>query len=202
MGNEAKCRARVGKEVFAGKALLETKEILFRGETRVKVELSTVKSAKVAGEWLQVQTAEGKFEFELGAETAEKWAKKILNPKSRVEKLGVKVGSKVAVIGKLDGEFLGELEKLKVEVTTKIGKNVEIVFLAAEAKPELNLLAKIVKQIEGATALWVVYPKGLKTITEMDVLTAGRATGLKDVKVVGFSATHTALKFVIPVSQR
>ena len=202
MGKEAKCRMRVGKNVFAGKALLETKEILFRGETRVKVELSAVKSAKMAGAWLQVQTAEGEFEFELGAETAEKWAKKILHPKSRAEKLGVKAGSKVAAVGKLDGEFLGELEKLKMEVTSKIAKNTEIVFLVAEAKAELNSLAKIAKQIEGATGLWVVYPKGLKSITEMDVLTAGRATGLKDVKVVGFSATHTALKFVIPVLKR
>lgn len=202
MGNEAKCRMRVGKELFAGKALLETKEILFRGETRVKVELNAVKSAKVAGPWLQVQTAGGKFEFELGAETAEKWAKKILNPKSRVEKLGVRAGSNVAVIGKLAGEFSGELKKIKAEFSEKISKDTESVFLAAEVKTELNSLAKIAKQIAGATALWVVYPKGLKTITEMDVLTAGRATGLKDVKVVGFSATHTALKFVIPVSQR
>jgi hypothetical protein len=34
------------------------------------------------------------------------------------------------------------------------------------------------------------------------VLMAGRIAGLKDIKVVGFSATHTALKFVIPVSER
>ncbi len=87
-------------------------------------------------------------------------------------------------------------------VTEKIGKDTEMVFFATNSKTELNSLAKIAKQIEGAAALWVVYPKGQKTITEMDVLTAGRATGLKDVKVVGFSTTHTALKFVIPVSRR
>jgi len=34
------------------------------------------------------------------------------------------------------------------------------------------------------------------------VLSAGRKAGLKDVKVVGFSATNTALKFVIPLSKR
>jgi hypothetical protein len=47
-----------------------------------------------------------------------------------------------------------------------------------------------------------VYPKGQKQITENDVLGAGRKSGLKDVKVVGFSPTHTALKFVIPVESR
>jgi hypothetical protein len=34
------------------------------------------------------------------------------------------------------------------------------------------------------------------------VIGAGRKTGLKDVKVVGFSPTHTALKFVLPLDER
>jgi hypothetical protein len=54
----------------------------------------------------------------------------------------------------------------------------------------------------GAAALWIVFPKGQKHITEDDVLAAGRKAGLKDVKVVGFSSTHTALKVVIPLSKR
>ena len=33
-------------------------------------------------------------------------------------------------------------------------------------------------------------------------MAAGKAAGLVDVKVVGFSATHTAEKFVIPVPAR
>jgi hypothetical protein len=182
--------------------LLETSEILFRGERRSKVMFSAVKSAKVAGDWLVLETAEGKFELELGAATAGKWAQKILHPKTRLEKLGVKAGSRVVAIGELDPEFAAELKKLKAEATGKICRDTEIVFLACQTKDQLNAMAKIAKQIEGATALWVVYPKGRKDITEGEVIAAGRAAGLKDVKVVGFSATHTALKFVIPVSQR
>ena len=56
--------------------------------------------------------------------------------------------------------------------------------------------------MKGAAALWIVYPKGQKQITENDVLGAGRKIGLKDVKVVGFSSTRTALKFVIPLAER
>jgi hypothetical protein len=56
--------------------------------------------------------------------------------------------------------------------------------------------------MKNAQALWVVYPKGKKDITEIDVISAGRKAGLKDVKVVGFSATHTALKFVLPIEKR
>ena len=67
---------------------------------------------------------------------------------------------------------------------------------------DLSALSKLVKSMQGAAALWIVYPKGQKHITENDVLAAGRKSGLKDVKVVGFSPTHTALKFVIPLSKR
>ena len=54
----------------------------------------------------------------------------------------------------------------------------------------------------GAMALWIIYPKGQQHITEGDVFAAGHKVGLTDIKVVGFSATHTALKFVIPVKKR
>jgi hypothetical protein len=43
--------------------------------------------------------------------------------------------------------------------------------------------------------VWIVYPKGLKSITENEVIAAGRAAGFSDVKVCAFSPTHTALKF-------
>jgi hypothetical protein len=39
-------------------------------------------------------------------------------------------------------------------------------------------------------------------MTENDVIEAGRAAGMKDVKVVRYSDTHTGLKMVIPVSER
>jgi len=48
----------------------------------------------------------------------------------------------------------------------------------------------------------VVNPKGVKTITEAEVLAAGKKAGLVDVKVVKFSETHTAHKFVIPKAKR
>jgi hypothetical protein len=66
----------------------------------------------------------------------------------------------------------------------------------------LGEVKKIAGKMKGSAALWVVYPKGQKSITETDVIGAGRKAGLKDVKVVGFSASHTALKFVIPLERR
>ena len=45
-------------------------------------------------------------------------------------------------------------------------------------------------------------PKARKDITEAETMAAGKRAGLVDVKVVSFSDTHTAEKFVIPVAKR
>ena len=202
MGNEAKCTVSVGRQESQGKALLETSEILFRGDIRLKIPFSTIKSAKAVHGELRLQTAEGLAVFHLGA-AAEKWCDKILHPKSRIEKLGVKSGAKVSLLGGFAVDFLSELNALTKAVSKgKLAADTQCIFFAANSKTELAALPKISKSMIGASALWIVYPKGQKQITENDVLAAGRKAGLKDVKVVGFSATHTALKFVIPLANR
>jgi hypothetical protein len=202
MGNEANCKVQVGKRRSEGKALLETSEILFRGEFRLKIPFSAIKSAKAVDGELHPQTAEGLAVFHLG-KTAEKWCDKILHPKSRIEKLGVKSSAGVSLLGDFDAEFLDDLGKLTKSVSkSKVARDSQWIFFAADSKEDLGDLPRISKSMKDAAALWIVYPKGQKHITEIDVLTAGRKAGLKDVKVVGFSPTHTALKFVIPLSQR
>jgi hypothetical protein len=202
MGNEVRCTVRFGKQESEGKALLETNEIIFRGDFRLKIPFSTIKSLKAADGELRVQTPEGLAIFDLGV-AAEKWRDKILHPKSRLEKLGVKPGAKVTLLGGFDADFLQELGDLSKSLSKgKVAADSEWIFFAVDSKEDLAAISKISKSIEGAAALWIMYPKGQKHITENDVLAAGRKCGLKDVKVVGFSATHTALKFVIPLSNR
>jgi hypothetical protein len=202
MGNEATCKVRFGKQESEGKALLETSEILFRGAFRLKIPFSSIKSAKAVNGELRLQTAEGSAVFHLGS-AAEKWRDKILHPKSRIEKLGVKPEAKVALLGKFETEFVREVATLTKSVSKeKVAADSECIFFAADSKSDLAGISKISKSMQGATALWIVYPKGQTQITENDVLAAGRKSGLKDVKVIGFSATHTALKFVIPLSKR
>jgi hypothetical protein len=81
-------------------------------------------------------------------------------------------------------------------------KDCDSIFLSIDTQKQLTQIVKIARKMLGAVALWIVYPKGQQHITEGDVLSAGRKAGLKDIKVVGFSPTHTALKFVIPVKKR
>jgi hypothetical protein len=202
MGNELNCTARFGKEKSEGKALLETSELLFRGEFRLKIPFASIKSAEAVDGELRLETANGLAVFEIGP-AAEKWREKILHPKSRIEKIGVKRGAKISLLGEFEAEFLAELKPLADSVNKdKVAADSDTIFFAADSLKTLSGVAKIAKSLKGATALWIVYPKGQKTITENDVIAAGRKAGLKDVKVVGFSPTHTALKFVLPLAKR
>jgi hypothetical protein len=63
-------------------------------------------------------------------------------------------------------------------------------------------ITKLVPSLPARGALWIVYPRGRKEITEIQVLDAGRRSGLVDIKVVSYSASHTALKFVRPKDKR
>ena len=205
LGNEANCVARFGRQRARGKALLETSELIFRSEDgamRLKFAFSEIKSVIAADGELRLEVPEGAAIFELGANAA-KWCEKILHPKSRLEKLGIKPNAAVSLVGNQAADFLAELRTQTANVSNgKVAAGAEWVFFAADSAKDLSQVAKLAKSLKRTAALWIVYPKGQKQITENDVLTAGRKSGLKDVKVVGFSPTHTALKFVIPVEKR
>jgi hypothetical protein len=202
VGVELKCTVRFGRQTSEGKALLETSEVFFRGAFRLKIPFASIKSAKAVDGELRLETANGLAVFEIGS-AAEKWREKILHPKTRIEKIGLKPGTKVSLVGRFDADFLDELKTLAPSVTkNKAVTDSDTIFFSADSLKTLSALGKIAKSLQGAAALWIVYPKGQKTITENDVIAAGRKTGLKDVKVVGFSPTHTALKFVIPLEKR
>jgi hypothetical protein len=205
VGNEANCVVTFGKQKARGKALLETSDLIFRSEDgamRLKFSFGSLKSANAADGQLRLETLEGPAVFALGANAA-KWCEKILHPKTRIEKMGIKPNASVFLVGAFDAGFIVELRSVTRNVTSgKLAADTEWIFFAAESSKDLSQISKLAKSLKGAAALWIVYPKGQKEITENDVLAAGRKSGLKDVKVVGFSPTHTGLKFVIPIGKR
>ncbi len=120
-----------------------------------------------------------------------------------IDKLGVKQGQKIAVLGVESAEFLMELAARVPEYSRKKRvKEADLIFFSAEAVADLAQLNSLGRSIQKNGAIWVVYPKGQKHIREIDVISAGKAGGLTDNKVCSFSATHTALRFCIPVAQR
>lgn len=120
-----------------------------------------------------------------------------------IDKLGVKPGHRIAVLGVESAEFLKDLDARVPEYSRgKRLADADLVFFSAEARGDLGRLESLGKSIRKNGAIWVVYPKGQKHIREIDVIEAGKDAGLTDNKVCSFSATHTALRFVIPVAKR
>lgn len=201
MGNEAPCRLRHEGKTYSGKALLETSELLFRGETRLKIPFAAISALQARDGALHVRTREGLSIFELG-ECADKWREKIANPRSLLDKLGIKSGERVSLSGEFVPDFLAGLRKQGAVLEAKASNGASWYFLAAESRGDLQQVRTLAKLLEGSAALWIVYPKGQTSITESDVRSAGLSADLKDIKVTSFSATHTALKFVIPKAAR
>jgi hypothetical protein len=120
-----------------------------------------------------------------------------------MDKLGVKRGSRITVLHIEDAVFREQLCGRTQDVGNSYDeRDREILLLAADSTALLGDIGRLIPCIRRNGSIWVVYPNRRECIREPDVLTAGRLVGLVDVKIVSFSATYSALKFVIPVAQR
>jgi 3-polyprenyl-4-hydroxybenzoate decarboxylase len=122
--------------------------------------------------------------------------------RSRLDKLGVKPGSVVSVLGVRDEDFLDELERREADVSLRLRKGSDLLFLLAEDPDALSRLARLERSMKRGGAIWVVSPRGRPEIRDVVVIEAAKRVGLVDTKVVRFSETHTALKLVIPLARR
>jgi len=190
MGNEAKCEVRFGGKASTGKALLETDDLIFRGDFRLAIPLKSIQSVDAANGVLRVTSPTGTALFTLGAQ-AGKWAHKIRNPRTLADKLDIKPGIRVSLVG------VGiDLEGRTRDITEgTAAKGSDLIFYGAEKDKDLAKLRSLQKALKPKGAIWVIYPKGQRQITEVGVIQAGRQAGLVDIKVARFSDTHTALKF-------
>jgi len=210
MGQELDSDLFVDGAKQRGKALLETSELLFRGDPRWKIPFASILKMSAASGRLTLRTKDHEFVFLLGPK-AEVWREKIANPKSLLDKLGVKPGDSVSLLGSFEPSFLADL-KLRKAVLVRGKSPASWLFLRADSPSDLSKIKSAAASLSGAAALWIVYPKGQKSvakspvakspITESAVRSAGLQAGLTDIKVASFSPTHTALKFVIPKSRR
>jgi hypothetical protein len=201
MGYTADCKLTYDGKAYSGKALLETDYLEFKGDLKLKVPFKAITSAALQREALQVKFDGRLALFDVGAQS-EKWLLKILNPKSLLDKLGVKPEHKVCVLKIADEVFLNDLKKRVTTFSTRLASECDAIFLGAEKESDLAALGRCKAALKKDGAIWVVNPKGQKSFNENHVLAAGKKAGLVDVKVARFSETHTAHRFVIPKAQR
>ena len=196
MGREVRCLVRSGGDEAEAKALLETDEVIVRSPFRLKVPRSAITGTAVDSDWLTIEHTGGPpLVLELGAKEAARWVRDIANPKTLADKLGVKPGQRVRLVGDVDPELVGAGEAVG-------DRQADVVFLQVDDPSDLARIAELRELIAADGALWVIRPKGRADLTEAMVLGAGRDAGMYDVKTARVSATHTGLKFVIPVADR
>lgn len=124
------------------------------------------------------------------------------SPKPLLEKLGVRPGHRVSVLRAGDEAFVAELRGSGADVSTRRRRRTDLVFLGVEDVGGLAAIGPLEPYLERNGAVWVVFPKGRPEIRDVEVIRAGGSQGLVDNKVVRFSDTHTALRFVIPLARR
>ena len=203
MGSDASVTARFNGQTASGKARLETEVLHFHGgDLKLSIPFRQMSKIDARGGTLSVTFPGGTASFDLGG-AAPKWAEKIRHPPSRLQKIGVKAEWRVSAVGVNDAAFLKELEPaVSLLSIGRIVKNSDAIFFGVSTEAELARLETLKASLTPNGALWIIRPKGRPEISERATMAAGKAAGLVDVKVVGFSPTHTAEKYVIPIAAR
>ena len=203
MGAEVTCTARFNRRSAKGKARLETDVLQFRSAgLKLDIPFASVKKVAATDGTLTVTFADGTAQFALGV-SAGKWAQKIQHPPSRIDKIGVKPAWHASVVNVDDESFLTELRACVTSLTIgRAAPESDAIFFGATSESDLAKVAGLKASLKPDGAFWIIRPKGRPEISEAAVMRAGKAAGLVDVKVVRFSATHTAEKFVVPVAAR
>ncbi len=195
---EASCKVILDGKESVGKAHCGDGEIDFRGDFRFRWKWSELGEIEAGDGVLTVSRKGEQAHFHLG-DLAEKWAEAIRNPKSRLDKFGLKAGQRYQAIGVFDDDFASELEARAGEP----GETpLDVVFQRLDAVADLPKLLAAREAIAENGMIWAVWPKGRKEFREDDIRDFALANGLVDVKVARFSNELSALKLVIPVALR
>ena len=115
--------------------------------------------------------------------------------RSRMDKIGVKGGMRVAVMGVDDPTLSAELAGQGALPVSELSE-LDLLFYAADSAEALARVEALVPMLAERGALWIVSRKGkAATVKDVEVMAAAKAHGLIDNKVVAFSPTHTSLRF-------
>lgn len=193
MGKEAEVTAQFPDGADEGRLQYEAPKLVFRGTQRRVFEDEALEGVRAEGGDLVL--ADGS-RFALGEPQAARWADAILNPRGRMQKVGVKPGMRAAVIGVADDTLTSELAEAGAVPVEEL-RGLDLLFYAADSEAELARIADLAPTLADRGALWVVSRKGRAAVVkDVEVMAAAKACGLVDNKVVGFSDTLTALRFV------
>jgi hypothetical protein len=107
MGREATCICNIQGREAMSTILLESKELIVRGELRCVIPISAIKSIRVEGDALIFKNGKNKVSLCLGSVTAKKWLDAILKPPPTLaQKLAIGPDSVIRLCGAVKSDEL------------------------------------------------------------------------------------------------
>jgi hypothetical protein len=212
MGLEASCEIRVvmsnarsardasAWRKFKAKCELSGEEIIVRGPEGFRLKLAELLTLEANSGVLLVADGKRQVELVLGKTVAEKWAEKARAPRGRLEKLGIKAKTRVAMIGPVPRDLREEIEVSGAVVVR--GGAVDLILLATEEQRDLDQLDTLKEWIAPNGGIWVIRRRGSDDVTERMMRDAAKRAKLVAIKVVKLSEEHTSDKLVIPSRDR
>jgi len=197
MGREAICDCTFDGTVTKVKALLESDELILRGDIHLRAPLHALHHVRVESESLCFNLDTGPIRLDLGAAAAKSWAKKIKSlPPSLAVKLGI-TGKTVRTIGPISNPALDSALSSAALIS---GRNPDIILAYIDTPESLAaVLGEAKAQLARSIPIWLVYRKGPgHPLNETAIRTRLRANGLIDTKVASVSPELTALRFNLP----
>ena len=120
-----------------------------------------------------------------------------------LDRLGVKPGQRVALVGFQDADFEASLRERGALVEAPPGPGLDLLFYFVGQPSDLGALRELRPLIHDAGAIWVLRVKGSQlTVREVDIIEAAREFGLVDNKIASFSDAYAAMRLVVPLARR
>ncbi len=199
MGREAICECTFAGTTAEVKALLESDELILRGNIRMRAPLHALHDVRVESESLCFNFDKHPVQLRLGAVAAKSWAKKIKTPPpSLADKLGI-TGKTVRTIGPISDRALDSAINSAALISTR---NPDLILAYVDTPESLAATLREAKaQLARSIPIWLVYRKRPgHPLNESAIRTTLRAQGFMDTKVASVSEELTALRFSRPKS--
>lgn len=193
MGREALTWAEVGSEAGDVRALLESTELVLRGDIRRKFPRLRLARVRVEGDFLRFDCDGERVALQLGSTVARRWAKAIDTPPPNLRaKLGLAEGARALRVGVFDDP---ELESALAGVLVDGVENADMIIACVSEAADLDA-ALAIHAASPALPLWVVHPKGKRVaFGDGEIRSVLRARGFRDTKSCAVSDQLTASRY-------
>jgi hypothetical protein len=196
MGREAITRVEIGSEAADVRALLESTELILRGDIRRRFPRDRIADVHADGDALRFICEGETVALHLGAGVSGTWAKAIATPPPSLRaKLGLANGARAYRIGGFEDAVLDEAMAGTL-VDTMADADMMIACLADSADLDAALAVHAAKP---AVPVWAVYPKGAGVaFGDGEIRSLLRARGFRDSKSCSVSTRLTATRYGLP----